>query len=153
MQTTYRVSEPLIELPPSLLREIGRTMVLSAHLEFSLSRIAYGLIGVDRQTGRIAVREPRLVERFDMITDLLTLKEFKSKTDLISLRRRLQKCDDQRNLVAHGIWTREPTTKTLQIIKTSGKWQPTPKHKAGTKRATHPEGVTFEHEESCRLKQ
>ena len=66
MPDTFVVSQPTIDLPASLMREIGRTMVLSVNIEFRLSRIAYALLGIDRKAGRIAVREPRVVERFDI---------------------------------------------------------------------------------------
>jgi hypothetical protein len=151
IKLTLASSDPLTDLPDELLREIGKTMVLLAHLEWRLSRFAYALMGVDRNVGRISVREPRAAERFDMVCELLNYKGAESKADLSNLRQRIQTCDDQRNLLAHGTWTRDPVHNALRIIRTTGQWQPTPQHRGKTKRAIHPEGVLFEMREASAL--
>ena len=128
MKFTFAITEPTLELPDALLREIGETMILFAYLEWKLSRLAYALLGVDRNVGRISVREPRGCERFDMVCELLVYKEISSKADLGGIRKRISECDDARNLLAHATWVRDPVHDALRLVKTSGQWQPTPLH-------------------------
>ena len=148
MQLTFAVSDVITDLPDALLREIGRTMVLSAKLEWTLSRFVFALLRIDRNEGRTAVREPRAAERFDMACELLAYKDRKSKANLSHLRARIQHCDDMRNLISHATWVCEPVHNTLRMIKTGGQWQPTPDHPPKTKRKIHPEAVLFEEAEA-----
>jgi hypothetical protein len=126
MSRSFAESDTTIELPAELLREIGRIIVSFAKLEFMLTRLAYALLELDRTAGRIAVREPRACERFDMIVDLLRYRNLSSKSDLNALRITIGQCEDGRNLVAHGTWVRDPVYGVLRIVKTSGQWQPIP---------------------------
>ena len=144
MRRTFAVSETVTDLPSDLSCQIGISVVLFANLEWSLSRIAYAILGVDRNMGRIAVREPRATDRFDMICELLTYREIESKTDLKLLRQSIEECQETRNLLAHAVWVKEPDYGTFRILKTAGQWQPTPAHPQKTKRKVHPEALEFE---------
>jgi hypothetical protein len=77
MKRTYAETDPTVNLPIALLREIGLIMVLPARLEWMLSRF-----GLDRTERRTAVREPRGTERLDMICQLLTYKSIEPRADL-----------------------------------------------------------------------
>jgi hypothetical protein len=144
MKRTYAETETTVDLPMTLLREIGLIMILSARLEWMLSRFAYSVLGLDRTEGRIAVREPRGTDRLDMICQLLTYKSIESRTDLQELRADIDECERGRDRVAHGIWVRDPIFNTLRIVSTRGQWQPTPSSPPKTSRKIAPEGVEFD---------
>ena len=148
---TFASTNPVTDLAPQILAEIGKTMVLFANLEWRLSRFAYALLGVDRNLGRIAVREPRAQDRFDMVCDLLAYREIAVRKDRAAIRQMIADCEEKRNLVAHSVWVREPKYGTTRLVKTSGHWQPTPKHPPKTKRKTAPEAVEFELEDAIAL--
>lgn len=147
----FAVTEPVVDLPPDLLQEIGRAVVQFAYLEWYLSRFAYALAGVDRIIGRIAVREPRASDRFDMVCELLDYRKFKSKADLTGIRKRIVECESSRNLLAHSTWVCDPIHHAFRAVKISGQWQPTAAHPRKTKRKVSPEAVPFEADEGREL--
>jgi hypothetical protein len=55
MSRSRRELPVTVKLPSFLLREIGRIITHHAVLEWSLSRLTYTLLGIDRVAGRIAV--------------------------------------------------------------------------------------------------
>jgi len=114
-------------------------------------KVCLAVIGVDRNVGRIAVREPRAYERFDMICDLLAYKGAASNADLSGIRKRIVECDEMRNILAHSTWVRDPIHDAFRLVKTTGQWQPTPSHPPKIKRKVHPEAVLFEAPEAVAL--
>jgi hypothetical protein len=115
-----------LNLPSSMLREIGRAMVTHALLEWLLLRTIYLLLALDPIEGRIAVRDPRTTDRLDMIVDLLRIKKATKKVtvDLQDLRTRLDECSRARDALAHGIWVRDDEASKWFLRFSGGSWQP-----------------------------
>jgi hypothetical protein len=147
----YAETDTVIDLPDDLLREIGRVMVLFARLEWTLSRIAYALLGLDRTDGRIAVREPRATERIDMICQLLDYHKLPFSGSFQALRPQILEYQSLRDKIAHATWVRDPVYGALRIINTSGQWKPIPFEQEKLPRKVKPEGVTFELPEATQL--
>jgi hypothetical protein len=111
------------DLPSSLYREIGRVIAAHALVEWMLVRIIYQLLGLKPVEGRIAVRQPRTTDCVDMITDLLTLNKLTVNTDMVALRKALDKCCSERDALAHGIWMKDESTGEIFLRLSSGNWQ------------------------------
>jgi hypothetical protein len=108
---------PEYEIPADICREIGRIMVRWAYFEQSVRRTIWGLMDVDERMGRLAVRDPRIDDRIEMIPDLAYLRgvkidEARIKKLVINAREILK----YRDLLAHGIWVRHKGKWFLQMI-------------------------------------
>jgi hypothetical protein len=140
-----------VKLPSFLLREIGRIITHHAVLEWSLSRLTYTLLGIDRVAGRIAVREPRTTDRLDMVHDLLKHRKISVSADLQTLREAIDKCRQQRDALAHGLWFKDPQhPNRLFLGRFSGQWSP-PGMKGKRKRRIYPEAPEYSLEEARSL--
>jgi len=103
-------------LPAAHNRGIGKAIVLWAAFESTLNEISYALLGVGRKGGRIAVREPRTHERIDMIRLLVDLRGVKLKNpQWESFRKDTEAAMMNRDLIAHGVWTRHPPTGQMVV--------------------------------------
>jgi len=97
------------ELPATFSREIGRILVHWAYLEHSLQRLIWFLLEISEPEGRVAVREPRVEDRFDMIRDLADLKSVPlDKKAWAGVKKECEKVRTYRDLVAHGLWVLYP---------------------------------------------
>jgi hypothetical protein len=135
--------EIVFDLPASLTREIGRIIVAYANLEHRLSVIIYALLGVPSAIGRLAVREPRSTDRFDLIVQLLDLREVSvDETEISDLKAAISEVAAQRDRIAHGIWIRSRNG-TLHLRLTRGAWQPVEGQRGKTSRAILPEGPPY----------
>jgi len=138
--------ETLKRVPASINRGIGRLLVADSYLDLALVQIVYDLVGVGQKEGRLAIREPRAVERLELIEDLAHVHGIKLQTDLKLLREALEKSTSNRDLVGHGIWFREPTGGGLLVRRLRGSW---PKDKTGFRRSRRilPQGEHIDEEE------
>jgi hypothetical protein len=102
-------------LPPNLMREIGRIIFSHSYVEWRLGLIIYDILHVTRILARLVPSEPRAIDQFDLICDLVSLKDVKTGVDLIRLRKSLLSATTQRDLLAHGTWVRDPKTKAFLL--------------------------------------
>jgi len=137
-----------IDLPLSLLREIGKVIVRHAVVELKLNRMIYNLLEIDPVAGRITVREPPTTDRLDMIKDLLKVKKIAVKSNLKSIHKRLKECAAERNRIAHGIWIKDPKHPGILFLRTlSGDWVP-PGSREKSKRRIDPEAIEYSVEDA-----
>ena len=89
---------PVIKrLPTNYYTHIGRVVSRWAYLEWKLRRIVYALLQVGPKHGRIAVREPRVVDCIVMIEDLMFLEKMKTQLERFIIypnRKRIPKSID-----------------------------------------------------------
>ncbi len=137
----------------ALTREIGRVIVGHALLELCLSRIIYKLIDVDPKFGRLAVREPRAIDRLELIFDLAEVQGIRLKINKTLYRDAVKVCVSQRDQLAHGIWVRDPKTRMLFLRITKGSWQPVKGQRGKTKRLIKPEAIQYNAEDARVLRQ
>jgi hypothetical protein len=118
-----RESELVYELPASLTRAIGRVLVAWAHLEYQIQRTIWMLLGIDERQARVAVRQPRLTERMDMIVDLAGLRGIAvNAEDVKNMKESLTELSRHRDLLAHGLWTQDTDGKWC-VIRSQGTWK------------------------------
>lgn len=113
-------------LPVSYNTEIGRIITRWAFLEWRLRETAYLLVKVNPKIGRVAVREPRVVDYITMIEDLTRLRSVDVAVDWKALKNVLGEIGSFRDKLAHGIWVKHNTTKTPVLQEISGKYPPHP---------------------------
>jgi hypothetical protein len=93
------------KLPDEFHLEIGRISVSWAYFENGVRRVIWRLLGVDERMGRVAVRDPRIDDRLEMIADLAFLKQIKiDEKRLQLLKTRANEVLSNRDLLAHGVW-------------------------------------------------
>lgn len=131
------------DLPMSVFREIGRVVVYHAFLEYAMSRPAYDLLNINPKQGRVAVREPRGHEIFDMVKDLAFIDGIELHKNYQLLQDSLEACKKQRDQLAHGIWLRDPKTDQLFLRLLGGSWQPDPKMRGKIRRRINPQGAEY----------
>lgn len=122
-----KVLAVLKSLPASMTRGIGRIMVADAYLDNLLSQTIYLLTGVGPKEGRLSIREPRTIERLELIIDLAEVHKIALKADIPLLRDAITQSTTNRDLVGHGLWFRAPSGDIL-VRSTRSRW---PKDKDG----------------------
>ena len=70
-----KLAPVVVDLPANLCREIGRVIISFANLEHRLSVLLYVLMRIPPEIGRLAVREPRATDRFDLAMDLFGVRK------------------------------------------------------------------------------
>jgi hypothetical protein len=134
----------IFRLPGPLAREIGLVMAAHANLEHRLSILVYMLLGVPSSFGRLAVREPRAVDRFGIALELIDLHELTvDEAEIKNMREAIETVSSQRDQIAHGIWIREHESGPLHLRLTRGQWQPVQGQRGKTNRSVMPEAVTY----------
>ena len=139
------IAKPAIHvdvLPATLCREIGRIISRWAFLENYVQRIVWTLMGISREEGRLAVREPRLEDRVEVITDLMRIYELKVDDKLTSaLLDGIRKQVHIRDAVAHGAWSFSDDYGDWQVTNTKGTWDRQDRPKIERKKKINPEGI------------
>jgi hypothetical protein len=116
------------DIPHSLYREIGRIVVRWAYFEHCVQDMVWQAMQVSHSVGRIAVREPRVTDRLEMLRDLVKLRKATWNDQLFkSILGRAKLITARRDLLAHGIWGNHPaglwtSTDTWHVQLTRGSW-------------------------------
>jgi hypothetical protein len=135
--------EIVFDLPPMLAREIGLVIAAHANLEHRLNILLYTALGLPSVYGRLAVREPRVAERFDLVLEVLRLRECPiDEEEASDLRAAIEEAGAQRDHLAHGIWIRSAKG-ALHLRLIRGAWQPVQNQRGKTKRAILPEANPY----------
>ena len=138
-----QVFDVLMELPEIMYTEIGRIAAAHSYLEYALSLIVQDQLRLDPKKARIAVRDPRSCDTFEMIKDLAALDGISIPKEYKNLAALLAKCKSERDSLAHGIWLIEPKSRAILLRLTAGTWQPDIGMRGKVKRKAKPEGTLF----------
>ena len=97
------------DIPSSLAREIGRFLVTWAHFEHYVQATVWSALSLGAEAGRIAVREPRITERLDMLRDLCELYQLRPIDYVLiaDIRKRVEPLAARRHMLAHSLWTQD----------------------------------------------
>lgn len=133
----------VFDLPSSLAREVGRIVVRWSYFENYIQSLAYLLLEVDFGIGRSAIREPRISERLEMISELAYLLDIPVDQDsLDSMKERSETTQKLRDLLVHGGWTYSAVHQSYAVRLTRGTWPKIPFDKTtrhGRKKRLKPE--------------
>lgn len=143
MTTVVPTSRATIRLPAKLLKEIGRVVTVFSCIEHEIKFIIYGLLRVTPQEGRLAVREPRVRDSFEVIKSLVKIHGITVTHNIDALVSEISEMESIRDWLAHGVWTKVNGDIRLQI--TAGKWQP-PGEKNGVRRKIIPSAALMTHQ-------
>jgi hypothetical protein len=109
-----------------------------AFIEFMLQSAVYELLGLDPKRGRVAVRDPRPDEYGSLFKDLLKLAGYSVGPNtakfLKELPSYLKEQRAARDLLAHGLWAKNPETREHVIRNVNGKWSKTPDNESLSRR-------------------
>lgn len=130
----------LLELPVAYYREIGRIAHTCSYIEHVLQMLAYELLNITPVQGRIALRQPRAKETYEMLCELAEQIDITISSDFAVLQSALDKCSLERDKIVHGVWVMGDDGKVYLRV-TSGTWQPIKGMKGKTKRRIKPQGV------------
>lgn len=123
------------DLPPNLMREIGRVIFFHSYVEWRLGLIINDTLRTTKVLRRLVHHDSRVMDQFDLISDLVGLHAIKTRVNLIDLRKSLLSASTQRDLLAHGTWMRKPQTKNFLLRLAEGNWKPNKDRKARIKRS------------------
>jgi len=118
--TTSHATHPVRRrLPRNYSTEIGRVIARWALFESRLRALAYLLLDVSPERGRVAVRGGRVADYLTMLEDLMQLRGVAVTVKTKALKRPLTEVETFRDKLAHGVWLRHPRTRTpvLQVTK------------------------------------
>ena len=106
-------------LPRNYSTEIGRVIARWALFESRLRALAYLLLDVSPERGRVAVRGGRVADYLTMLDDLMLLRGVGVNVKIKALKRPLSEVEAFRDRLAHGVWLHHPRTRTpvLQVTK------------------------------------
>lgn len=113
-------------LPTNYAASIGRIISRFSYAEWLISFIAYRLLEIGPKQGRVAVRTPRVEDGITMIEQLISLNMIRVSTDVKALKTLLKNIENERDMLAHGVWMRHPGFRTWHIQVTKGNWKPDP---------------------------
>jgi hypothetical protein len=114
-------------LPNAYTSGIGRIVSRWAYLEWTMTEITHTLLRLNNlKLYRIAVRGGRAAEYVTMWREMLRVHGLSVASDLKDLAKRLQKIENERNLIAHGLWIRNPLTGALNVWLIRGTWDAGP---------------------------
>ncbi|ASE38411.1 hypothetical protein [Brevundimonas vesicularis] len=119
-----RRSTPALQsLPPQIYAGIGEVIFRFTVLEGQLRDLVYILAGLDRQIGRLVVRDTNVPELWKLSKELMNIRQIKiaavdriDHKDLISVTA-------FRNRMAHSKWGADAQTR-LTYAELKGSWQP-----------------------------
>jgi hypothetical protein len=119
MATTHAIHPVRRRLPRNYSTEIGRVIARWALFESRLRGLAYLLLDVGPERGRVAVRGGRVADYLTMLEDLMQLRGVGVTVRTKALKRPLTEVETFRDKLAHGVWLRHPRTRTpvLQVTK------------------------------------
>jgi hypothetical protein len=150
-QVFERVSQKAsYDLPASLSREIGRVIVRWAHFESHIQHMIYA-IAFDGAAngavlGRLAIRELKVDERANLLRHVADVQGVLLDRPLLkSIKTKALAISEQRNLLAHGIWTRRPDLGWM-VRQTRGDWDDHPGGPKG-KRSITPQSIPMSTED------
>lgn len=131
------------ELGEDLNAAIGRAIVHWSFIEGQFRKMCYMLLQISMPHGRVAVRSPRADEHLSMIKQIIALDGYTVKSlDLDALSKSLRTLEKYRDLIAHGLWLRNPETGQLFVQDLSGTWKPEPNSPKVAKRIK-PQGMAI----------
>jgi hypothetical protein len=138
-------------LPAPLVREIGRIIVSWAYFEYCVQEMNWQALGISEAAGRIAMREPRVTDRLEMLSSLIELRDGTWDIELYkSILARSRILAAKRDLLAHGIWGYVKHLNEWHVQLARGSW---PNNRSdlikGSKKVT-PESVPMD---SAKLRQ
>jgi len=133
------------QLPASLAREIGRIMVHWAYFEHCVQEMNWQSLDLSAPEGRIAMREPRVTDRLEMLCELVNLRGATWDTELYkSILARSKVLAAKRDLLAHGIWGYLSKSNEWHVQLARGTWPKNVREIVkGSKKIT-PEGVLMD---------
>ena len=111
-------------LPTNYAASIGRIISRFAYTEWLISYITYKLLHIGPKHGRVAVRTPRVEDGLTMIEQLMLLDKITISINTKTLKTALKHLENERDMLAHGVWMRHPGFRTLHIQVTKGNWKP-----------------------------
>ena len=128
--------------PATLCREIGRIITRWAYLENYIQRTVWMVLGVSEEECRLAVREPRLRDRLELISDLAHIYGLKIDSSLIkSMNIAIDKSVELRDAIAHGVWSYAHDHRLWALTVTKGSWDDQKRPKTERKKKVFPEGL------------
>ncbi len=113
-------------LPTNYAASIGRIISRFSYAEWLISYITYKLLNIGPKHGRVAVRTPRVEDGITMIEQLMYLDKIHVSTNIKALKKALTDIENERDMLAHGVWIRHPGFRTWHIQVTKGNWKPDP---------------------------
>jgi len=136
MKNLHPREVPIVRnLPPNLMREIGRIIFFHSYMEWRLNLIVFDILRVTKVLSRLVAKDSRAMDQFDLICDLVNLKDVKTDVNLIRLRKSVLSASTQRDLLAHGTWVKDPKTKAFLLRIVRGSWKPVKNDKMQKRRS------------------
>lgn len=111
----------IYKLPDDYCTLIGKFITRWAYLEWRLRETMYALMCVGPKVGRIAIREPRVVDYLTMIEDTAKLRKVTISVDWKKLKNIMGEIESWRDRFAHSIWLDIPGVGMPSIQVLSGK--------------------------------
>lgn len=111
------------KLPASYSREIGRIIVRWAYVEHYVQDMVWQMLDLGSAAGRIAVREPRLTDRLEMLCELIELRN--GNWDISLYKKILSQAKvlaAKRDLLAHGMWHHLKAENEWHVQLARGSW-------------------------------
>jgi hypothetical protein len=130
------------DLPSLMSRDIGRLIVRFAYLEQYLQHVIYMLAGTSAGIGRLAIRDPSLLDKVELLLDLIAAKGLRNPpVDFKELKKAIHDVQDMRNVCAHCTWTWSEKDDGWVALVARGQWEAVSKSdRARRNKRLYPEG-------------
>jgi hypothetical protein len=104
---TYHITPICTDIPANLSKRVGEIIIKWAAYECIIQSVVWALAGVDERIGRLAIREPRILDRIKMMEDLASLLglEFDSAI-LKQMKATSNAIESRRDLFGHAPWVK-----------------------------------------------
>lgn len=145
-ESNHVEAEIVHDLPDDIAAGIGRVMVGTSKLEHKLTSLIGLVLQLDKAEVRLAIRQPRIEERLDVILELFSLKGLEPDFDFTEFRKTLIDVGRRRHRLAHGIWLQTPDTGELFLRLARGSWPKDllpPDNRNSLRRDTFPQSIPY----------
>jgi hypothetical protein len=132
------------QLPASYYREIGRVIVRWAffekHVQTMICNIAFACDADRAVLGRLCIAEQSFPQRMDLLRRLAKIRRIElDQTLWKTVREKSKRLIAERNLFAHGCWSKHPTL-GWTVRETRGEWEKSKDGPQGSKKVI-PESI------------
>lgn len=107
-------------LPNKYNTAIGQTITRFAALEAALRHFIYAMLDLERELGRVAIKNPRMKDSWAMVQDIMSIRGFHTKIDMKLLTKNCIELEGWRDKLAHGSWVKHTGSSIPVLQVTSG---------------------------------
>ena len=141
-------AEIVHDLPDALAAAIGRVVAAYSRLEHKMLMIVALLLQLQKPEARVALRNGRPTDLLDTALQIFALRDIDYRIDAAKLKSSLEAAKRERDLLAHGVWLKQPHSPILYLQIARGQWSEASEDGYAVNRAVFPQSKPYSDKEA-----